>query len=61
MPGRARPKRGHSVAHPAEAAAAQTARNGAVFGAPNEHIESYADPIGALDGDPLPLRRRLVH
>lgn len=40
---------------PAEAAAAQAARNDAAFRDANEHIESYADSIGALDGDPLPF------
>ena len=40
---------------PAEAAAAQAARNDAVFRDANERIESYVDSIDALDGDPLPF------
>jgi len=45
------------MAHPerADAAAARAARNDAIFRDANEHIESSAASIGALDGDPLPF------
>ena len=45
------------MAHPerAEAAAAQAARNDAIFRDANEHIEGSAASIGGFEGDPLPF------